>query len=59
LLRRQLRAPFGIGLLDFELLARAGRRNPEPPEGRKAEQAGDRGKQNTAVNHWVLRDCSP
>src|SRR6185312_2819753 len=59
LLRRQLRAPFGIGLLDLELLGGLGRRNLQPAEGRKGEQAGDRGKQDAAVNHDGLRDCSP
>src|SRR6266851_8436943 len=55
LLRRQLRAPFRIGLLDLEFLGGLGRRNPQPTEGSKAEKAGDRGEQNAAVNHDGLR----
>src|SRR5689334_16037926 len=59
LLRRQLRAPLGVGLLDLEFLAGAGGREPEPTEGGKTKQARDRSQQNTAIKHWVLRDCSP
>src|SRR5262249_50309482 len=59
LLWRQLRAPFGVRLLDLEFLLRAGRRHPEPAEGGQTQEAGDRGKQDTAVKHGGLRDCSP
>src|SRR5229473_4501410 len=55
LLRRQLRAPFRIGLFDLELLRGVGRRSAQPPEGRKAKQTGDRRQQNTAVDHNGLR----
>jgi len=55
LLRGQLGAPFRVGLLNFEFLGGLGRRHPQPAEGGQAEQAGDRGKQNTAVNHDGLR----
>src|SRR6202158_4841618 len=55
LLRRQLRAPFRIGLFDLELLRGVGRRSAQPPEGRKAEQTGDGRQQNTAVDHDGLR----
>src|SRR6202171_115623 len=51
LLRRQLRAPFRIGLFDLELLRGVGRRSAQPPEGRKAKHTGDRRQQNTAVDH--------
>src|SRR5438874_3003377 len=40
LLRRQLRAPFRIGLFDLELLGGLRRRSAEPAEGGKAQQAG-------------------
>src|ERR1700686_2031352 len=55
LLRRQLRAPFRIGLFDLELLRGVGRRSAQPPEGRKAKHTGDRRQQNTAVDHDGLR----
>src|SRR6202165_1853795 len=55
LLRRQLRAPFSIGLFDLEFLRRVCRGGPQPPEGGKAKQAGDRGEQDTAVKHGGLR----
>src|ERR1700730_3507947 len=55
LLRRQLRAPFRIGLVDLELLRGVGRRSAQPPEGRKAEQTGDGRQPNTAVEHDGLR----
>src|SRR6267143_4590618 len=42
LLRRQLRAPFRIGLFDLELLRGVGGRRPQPAEGGKAEQTRDR-----------------
>src|SRR3981189_2988423 len=37
LLRRQLRAPFRIGLFDLEFLRGVGRRNSQPSEGGKAK----------------------
>src|SRR6202048_104248 len=40
LLRRQLRAPFRIGLFDLEFFRGVGRRGPQPAEGDKAQQAG-------------------
>src|SRR4030088_2059730 len=55
LLRRQLRAPFRIGLFDLELLRGVGRRSAQPAEGRKAKQTGDRREQDTAVDHDGLR----
>src|SRR5579859_126718 len=55
LLRRELRAPLGISLLDLELLTGASLREAEPAEGRQSQQAGSRGKHNTAVDHDGLR----
>ncbi len=55
LLRRQLRAPFRIGLFDLEFLAGVCRRSPQPAEGGKAKKTGDRREQNTAVDHDGLR----
>src|SRR6266550_1587473 len=55
LLRRQLRAPFRIGLFDLEFLRGVCRGSPQPSEGGKAKQAGDRREQDTAVNHDGLR----
>src|SRR6202043_1978031 len=51
LLRRQLRAPFCIGLFDLEFLRGICRRTSQPAEGGKAQQTGDAGEQDTAVNH--------
>src|SRR3979411_2470667 len=53
LLRRQLRAPFRIGLFDLEFLRGVGRRSSQPAAGRKAKQTGDRREQDTAGDH----DC--
>src|SRR5580704_12166311 len=53
LLRRELRAPLGVGFLDLEFLGGLRRRRPEPAEGGKAKQAGQRGEQDTAVKHLV------
>src|ERR1700687_5821600 len=55
LLRRQLRAPFRIGLFDLEFLRGVCRRSPQPAEGGKAKKTGDGCEQNTAVNHDGLR----
>src|SRR5258708_5732903 len=55
LLRRQLRAPFRVGLFDLELLRGVCRRSSQPAKGRKAKQAGDRREQDTTVNHVGLR----
>src|SRR5471032_985039 len=55
LLRRQLRAPFGVGLLDLEFLRGLCRGAAQPPEGGKPEQTGNRGEQYTAVDHDGLR----
>src|SRR5664279_5945750 len=55
LLRRQLRAPFGIGLFDLEFFGRLCRRSAQPAEGGKAEQTGDRGEQDTSIDHGGLR----
>src|SRR5712671_3589524 len=55
LLRRQLRAPFGIGLFDLEFLRSLCRRSAQPAEGGKAEQSGDRCEQDTAIDHDGLR----
>src|SRR4030088_1976448 len=55
LLRRQLRAPFRIGLFDLEFLRGVRRRSSQPAEGRKAKQTGDRREQDTAVDHDGLR----
>ncbi len=51
LLRRQLRAPFGVGLLDLEFLGGLRRRGAQPAKGGKAEQAGDGSKQDAAIDH--------
>src|SRR3984893_15513848 len=59
LLRRQLRAPFRIGLLDLEFLRGflpgLGRGSPQPAEGGKAEQTGDGREQDSAIDHEGLR----
>src|SRR5260221_9236240 len=55
LLRRQLRAPFGIGLFDLEFLGGARRRRAKPAESGKAKQACNRCEQDTAVDHGGLR----
>src|SRR4030088_605828 len=55
LLRRQLGAPFRIGLFDLELLGSVCRRSSQPAKGGKAEQTGDRREQNTTVDHDGLR----
>ena len=55
LLRRQLRAPFGVGLFDLELFGSLCGRLSQPAESGKAEQAGDGREQDTAVNHDGLR----
>src|SRR5580698_7240121 len=55
LLRRQLGAPLGIGLFDLEFFRSLRRGTAQPAEGSQANQAGDRGEQNTAVNHDGLR----
>src|SRR5882757_2016797 len=59
LLRRQLGAPLGIGLLDLELLGSLlssfSRGTSQPTEGRKAEQAGNSRQQDAAVKHLILR----
>src|SRR6202166_1921722 len=53
LLRRQLRAPFRIGLLDLEFLRGflpgLGRGSAQPAEGGKAEQTGDGRAQDSAI----------
>src|ERR1700722_16970208 len=51
LLRRQLRAPFRIGLFDLEFLRGICRGTAQPAEGGKAQQTGDGREQDTAVNH--------
>src|SRR3954447_16065420 len=56
LLRRQLRAPFGVGLLDLEFFGGLGRRHPQPAERGKAEQAGKGGKKDAAVEHGSAPD---
>src|SRR5262249_51244591 len=50
LLRRQLRAPLGVGLLDLEFLGGVRRLRAQPAEAEKTQQAGDRGKQNAAIH---------
>src|SRR6267143_1020886 len=55
LLRRQLRAPFRIGLFDLEFLRGVRGRSSQPAEGRKAKQTRDRREQDTAVDHDGLR----
>src|SRR5260370_17888756 len=52
---RELRAPFRVGLFNFEFLAGVCRRSPQPAEGGKAKKTGDRREQNTAVDHGGLR----
>src|SRR5579864_1518746 len=54
LLRRELRPPFGVGLLDFELFGSLRRRALEPTQGGEAEQAGDGSKHEAAVSHHRL-----
>src|ERR1700752_3000585 len=54
LLRRQLRAPFGVGLLDLEFLGSLGRFGAQPAERQQAEQAGNRGKQDSAIHDGFL-----
>src|SRR5690349_25072081 len=56
LLRRELGTPLGVGLFDLELFGGVGRRSPQPTEAGQPQQASDRGDQNTAVDHDVLRD---
>src|SRR5262249_3181713 len=48
LLRGELRAPLGVGLLDLEFLGGIRRRCSQPAEGGKAKQAGQRGEQDAA-----------
>src|SRR4030088_701363 len=55
LLRRQLRAPFRIGLFDLEFFGSLCRGASQPAEGDKAQQAGDRCEQDAAVDHDGLR----
>src|SRR6266404_8108235 len=55
LLRRQLRAPFRIGLFDLEFLRGVCRRSAQPSQRGKAKYTGDGGEQDTAVNHHGLR----
>src|ERR1700730_18120947 len=59
LLRCQLRAPFGVGILDLEFpggfISGLGRRTAQPAEGGKPKQAGYGCKQDTAVDHHGLR----
>src|SRR3954469_14969930 len=58
LLRRQLRAPFSVSLLDFEFLGSFGRFGAQPAarqQAEQAEQAGNRGKQDSAVHDDFLR----
>src|SRR5450631_386157 len=55
LLRRQLRPPLRVGLFDLEFLRGLCRGTSQPAEGREPKQTGDRGEQNTAVNHDGLR----
>src|ERR1700716_4183571 len=55
LLRRQLRAPFRVGLFDLEFFRGVRGVGPQPAERGKAKQAGDGGEQDTAVNHDGLR----
>src|SRR3954447_12942725 len=58
LLRRQLRAPFGVGLFDLEFFRSLRRRHPQPAERGKAEQAGERSKQDAAVEHGMSPGCN-
>src|SRR5665647_2688187 len=51
LLRRQLRAPFRVGLFDLEFLRGMRRGTPQPAEGGKSEQAGDGSERDAAVDH--------
>src|SRR5712672_4338210 len=53
--RRQLRAPFRVGLFNLEFLAGVCRRTPQPAESATAKKTGDRREQNTAVDHDGLR----
>src|SRR3984885_51022 len=51
LVRRQLRAPFRVGLFDLEFLLGTRRGTSQPAEGGKAQESGGGRKQDTAVNH--------
>src|ERR1700733_6143169 len=55
LLRGQLRPPLRVGLFNLEFLRRLHRGNPQPAERSQSKQAGDRGEQDTSVNHVGLR----
>src|SRR6201996_8613028 len=51
LLRRQLRAPFRVGLFDLEFLLGTGRGASQPAQGSKAQESGGGREQDTAVDH--------
>src|SRR3954452_2904971 len=51
----ELRAPFGVGLLDLEFFRGLRRRHAQPAECGQAEQAGYGSKQDAAVEHGCLR----
>src|SRR3979409_1710689 len=55
LLRRQLRAPFRVGLFDLDFFVCVRGFGAQPAERSKAKQAGDGREQDTAVNHDGLR----
>src|SRR4051794_33294810 len=55
LLRRELGAPFGLGLFDLEFFGGLRRSGAQPAERGQAEQAGDGSEQETAVGHYDLR----
>src|ERR1700722_685369 len=51
LLRRQLRAPFRVGLFDLEFLLGTRWGTSQPAQGGKAQETGGGRKQDTTVNH--------
>src|SRR5258705_2905480 len=51
LLRRELCAPFGVGLFHLEFLGGLRRRGAQPAESGEAKQAGQGCEQDTAVDH--------
>src|SRR5215207_10812038 len=55
LLRRELCAPFGVGLFHLEFLSGLRRAATQPAKSGQAKQAGDGCEQDTAVEHGSLR----
>src|ERR1700733_15671347 len=53
LLRRQLGAPFRVGLFDLELFSGVRGFTAQPTQRRKAKQTGSSSKQDTAIDHLI------